>query len=270
MKLADFGLAKQDVTLSDGATTYCGTPEYLSPEMIKIRGTHSGEYGFEIDYWAVGNLMYEMFACRPPFQDKNPKVMIENILTQKVRFPEKKVATVPFRDIVQGFLERDPKHRLGCGEKGVDEIKTHPFFASINWVKLLNREIEPPIRPDLKNSLTRNFDKCFTDLDPNISIASQSDLDQTDAQQTAKAQSGGMIKFIGGVLSRALNPNSTENMTDEELLDKYFKDFAFTSDVADDDANGKGKGGNLRDSATIRESEFDALWDMNDEDMNAT
>merc|ERR1711934_190435 len=145
MKLADFGLCKRTVT-ADGETkakTFCGTPEYIAPEILL--GQEKKAYGKEVDWWALGTLLYEMLSGLPPFYDKKVNIMYRKILHDPLR-PHKKVPAEAF-DLVSQFLERKADKRLGSGPADFEAIKAHPFFAPIDWVRLNRREYRPEFIP---------------------------------------------------------------------------------------------------------------------------
>jgi len=111
LKIIDFGLAK--MLDQDGATkTYCGTPEYLAPEMIQQVG-----HNFSIDWWALGILIYEMRIGVTPFFNKNKNLLLTKIQRAKVIFPDKDKYKLDysneFVDIIEKLLDKDPKKRLG-------------------------------------------------------------------------------------------------------------------------------------------------------------
>jgi serine/threonine protein kinase len=145
MKLADFGLCKRTVT-ADGETkakTFCGTPEYIAPEILL--GQEKKAYGKEVDWWALGTLLYEMLSGLPPFYDKKVNVMYRKILNDPLR-PHRKVSAEAFA-LVQKFLNRKPAERLGSGPDDFEAIKAEPFFAPIDWARLNRREYKPEFVP---------------------------------------------------------------------------------------------------------------------------
>lgn len=172
--LTDFGFAKELLN-NEKTRTFCGTIEYMAPEMIK-----RNEYGPSADWWSLGILIYDMLSGEPPFRNKN-----ENILQQKILKDKIKLATYFTSEacsIIKKLLERDEKKRLGSGPNGAREVKSHPFFKGINWKKLADLELEPPFRPAVPKGIldTSNFDTEFTEQ----SIAhTPSDFDLTGSQQ---------------------------------------------------------------------------------------
>lgn len=159
VKLTDFGLSKfvNLDTKNNKLYTFAGTPEYLAPEIINEKG-----YGKEVDWWSLGAILYEMLVGVQPFHHNNHQKLLDNILFKDLRFPE--LVGKNAKDLCTKLLERRPEKRLGWGPNGVDEIKQHKFFSSIDWDKLLKLEIIPPFKPKTKfEADSRNFDKEFTE-----------------------------------------------------------------------------------------------------------
>ncbi|PVV02066.1 hypothetical protein BB560_003488 [Smittium megazygosporum] len=149
VKIADFGFAK---FILDRTWTLCGTPEYLAPEIIQGKG-----HGKAVDWWAIGILIYEMIVGYPPFYDSNPFGTYAKILNGQIQFPH--FISQSGQDIITSFLNIDLDHRLGNLEQGALDIKRHPWFFKIDWVKLLNRQVTPPIIPKYSFSGdTSNFE----------------------------------------------------------------------------------------------------------------
>lgn len=145
--LADFGLATKIDPEKGLARSFCGTAEYLSPEMITGEG-----HDATVDWWTLGVLIYEMLVGIPPFFDTNRHVMYRLIKSAKVRFPiyerDKIYVSPEAQDLISKLLIKGRTKRLGKG--GVEEIIKHPFFASVDIDKLMKREIDPPYMPNIK------------------------------------------------------------------------------------------------------------------------
>eukprot|EP01013_Petalomonas_cantuscygni_P017887 TRINITY_DN35165_c0_g1_i1.p1 TRINITY_DN35165_c0_g1~~TRINITY_DN35165_c0_g1_i1.p1 ORF type:complete len:453 (+),score=106.69 TRINITY_DN35165_c0_g1_i1:144-1502(+) len=133
--LTDFGLAKCDISKSL-AQTFCGTPEYLAPEVLRCQ-----PHGRGVDWWSLGCVLYEMLVGLPPFYSENVNEMYDLILKKPLTFPE----NVPpdARDLIARWLDRDPAKRLIDGA----EAKRHPFFKDIDWERLDRKGYEPEFKP---------------------------------------------------------------------------------------------------------------------------
>ncbi|CEP03571.1 unnamed protein product (mitochondrion) [Plasmodiophora brassicae] len=151
--LTDFGLAKP--VNREGTRTLCGTLAYLAPEVISKRIP----YGKPADWWSFGILLYEMLAGQIPFDSENPKELQKKILSKKLTFPGH--VSNNARSILKRLLCRDVNARLGS--KGVDQIKSHAFFASVNWTALERKLATPPFIPELNGPTdTTYFDPAVT------------------------------------------------------------------------------------------------------------
>lgn len=155
--LCDFGLSKANLN-NDGTTnTFCGTTEYLAPEVL----LDETGYTKMVDFWSLGVLIFEMCCGWSPFYADNTQQMYKNIAFGKVRFP-KEVLSPEGRYFVKGLLNRNPKHRLGA-VNDARELKAHPFFQDIDWNLLRAKNIPPPFKPHLSSETdTSNFDPEFT------------------------------------------------------------------------------------------------------------
>lgn len=142
IRLTDFGLSKDSVSSNQLTHTFCGTPEYLAPEVI-----HGAGYGQGVDWWSLGTLLYEMLTGLPPFFNHNLHVMYEKIIRAKLTFPA--YLSQDARSVLAALLERSPKKRLGAGTDDAESIKRHPFFSSIDWDLLYNKKMTPPFKPTI-------------------------------------------------------------------------------------------------------------------------
>ncbi|EFJ12366.1 hypothetical protein SELMODRAFT_124220, partial [Selaginella moellendorffii] len=156
VKLTDFGLAKKAILDNKSASTFCGTPEYIAPEILCNSG-----HGRAADWWSLGTLLYEMLCGLPPFYHKNVNIMYDRILNAKLTFPA--FLTPVARDLLSKLLVRNPETRLGAGQRDYEEIIEHQFFASVNWTSMLQKKIRPPFVPQVKAADdVGNFDVVFT------------------------------------------------------------------------------------------------------------
>ncbi|CAG9321369.1 unnamed protein product [Blepharisma stoltei] len=154
VKLTDFGLSKQFFGAENQkAFSFCGTPEYLAPEILKGTGHDKA-----VDFWSLGALIYEMLAGAPPFYSRNREQMFRNMLSKPVEMkPHFSPAAC---DILKSLLQVDPRRRLS----NANEVKTHQFFEGIDWGKLWKKTIEAPFIPKVKGPRDlQNFDKMFTE-----------------------------------------------------------------------------------------------------------
>ncbi|KAK4146053.1 kinase-like domain-containing protein [Dichotomopilus funicola] len=171
--LCDFGLCKLDMKDEDRTNTFCGTPEYLAPELLMGNG-----YNKTVDWWTLGVLLYEMLTGLPPFYDENTNEMYRKILSEPLHFPGHDVVPPAAKDLLTKLLNRDPQQRLGAN--GSAEIKAHPFFHAIDWRKLLQRKYEPAFKPSVVDALdTANFDPEFTSEPPQDSYVEGPILSET-------------------------------------------------------------------------------------------
>ena len=159
VRLTDFGLSKEGISDSaSGANSFCGTPEYLAPEILNRQG-----HGRAVDWWSLGALLYEMLTGLPPFYCRDREKLFEKIRRGELFYPRH--LTGQAQSLLRGLLTRDPTKRLGSGELDAAEIKRHPFFADTEWEKLAAGEIAPPWNPTLSGSLdTSQFDTEFTSM----------------------------------------------------------------------------------------------------------
>ncbi|XP_031437612.1 protein kinase C, eta, b isoform X2 [Clupea harengus] len=157
-KLADFGMCKEKVFRGDTTSTFCGTPDYIAPEIIEEK-----PYSHSVDWWALGVLLFEMLSGHAPFEAETEDELFECIRRETVVYSS--WLSSEAEDILKGLLTKDPQCRLGCVERegGEDAITSHPFFAGLNWNSLKKRELEPPFKPRIKSlEDVSNFDPDFT------------------------------------------------------------------------------------------------------------
>ncbi|XP_038831091.1 ribosomal protein S6 kinase alpha-2 [Salvelinus namaycush] len=160
IKITDFGLSKEATDHDKRAYSFCGTIEYMAPEVVNRRGhTQSA------DWWSFGVLMFEMLTGFLPFQGKDRKETMVLILKAKLGMPQ--FLSPEVQSLIRALFKRNPANRLGAGPDGVEEIKRHHFFGNIDWNKLYRREIKPPFKPAVgRPEDTFHFDPEFTSRTP--------------------------------------------------------------------------------------------------------
>lgn len=159
IKLTDYGMCKEGIKKGEKTTTFCGTPNYISPELLR-----GDEYDFSVDWWALGVLLYEMLAGKSPFdtQDSSEDALFQTILEKTIRIPRS--LSVRAQNVLKAFLKKDPAERLGCDPKrGFSEVKTNEFFRGIDWEQLERRQVKPPYTPPTESDRDlAHFDSDFT------------------------------------------------------------------------------------------------------------
>uniref|UniRef100_A0A6I8NIF8 Protein kinase C n=1 Tax=Ornithorhynchus anatinus TaxID=9258 RepID=A0A6I8NIF8_ORNAN len=178
-KLADFGMCKEGILNGVTTTTFCGTPDYIAPEILQEL-----EYGPSVDWWALGVLMYEMMAGQPPFEADNEDDLFESILHDDVLYPvwlSKEAVS-----ILKAFMTKNPNKRLGCvaAQSGEEAIRQHPFFKDIDWAQLEQRKVKPPFKPRIKTKRdVNNFDQDFTREDPVLTLVDEAVVKQINQEE---------------------------------------------------------------------------------------
>ncbi|XP_068629371.1 ribosomal protein S6 kinase beta-2 isoform X1 [Battus philenor] len=154
VKLTDFGLCKEHIQEGIVTHTFCGTIEYMAPEIL----TRSG-HGKAVDWWSLGALMYDMLIGQPPFTGENRTKTIEKILKGKLMLPA--YLTQDARDLVRRLMKRSETQRLGA--TGASAVRGHAFFKHVQWDDVFNRRLEPPMKPILTSEDdVSQFDTRFT------------------------------------------------------------------------------------------------------------
>jgi len=162
IKIVDFGLCKNGISGYVGGTrSFCGTPEYIAPEVITRHG-----HGKAVDFWSLGCVAYELLTGLPPWYTEDHQLLFKRIL--RARYPRLEGGNKTENDLLRGLLERQPLARLGTGMIGRKRLREHAFFNGLDWSKVLRKEVSSGYLPCIdanqaeKGVDTSNFDKIFT------------------------------------------------------------------------------------------------------------
>ncbi|XP_006025933.1 protein kinase C delta type isoform X1 [Alligator sinensis] len=170
IKIADFGMCKENVFGENKASTFCGTPDYIAPEILQ-----GLKYTFSVDWWSFGVLLYEMLIGQSPFHGDDEDELFESIRVDTPHYP--RWITKESKDILEKLFERDPTRRLGV----TGHIRDHSFFKTINWTALEKREVEPPFKPKVKSASDyNNFDREFLSEKPRLSYSDKNLIESMD------------------------------------------------------------------------------------------
>lgn len=164
VRIADFGLCKEGMGHGDRTSTFCGTPEFLAPEVLT-----DNNYTRSVDWWGLGVLIYEMLVGESPFPGDDEEEVFDSIVNDDVRFP--RFLSPDSVSLIQKLLQKNPELRLGAGEEDAAEIKRHKFFQGVDWDALLAKKAKPPFLPVIKAPQdVSNFDEEFTALKPVLTL----------------------------------------------------------------------------------------------------
>ncbi|RKP19617.1 kinase-like protein [Rozella allomycis CSF55] len=156
IKVADYGLCKEGMGYGRTTNTFCGTPEFMAPEILLEQ-----DYTKAVDWWSFGVLLYEMILGMAPFHGDSEDDIFDSILHEEVLYPinmDKNSVS-----IIQRLLTKEPKNRLGYSKKDAEELKSHPFFNDIDWKALYQKKVTPPFIPEISSKTDiSNFDCEFT------------------------------------------------------------------------------------------------------------
>ncbi|XP_076833541.1 serine/threonine-protein kinase N2 isoform X2 [Brachyhypopomus gauderio] len=160
VKIADFGLCKEGMGFRDRTSTFCGTPEFLAPEVLT-----ETSYTRAVDWWGLGVLIFEMLVGESPFPGDDEEEVFDSIVNDEVRYP--RFLSTEAISIMRRLLRRNPERRLGAGERDAEEVKKHLFFRHVDWNALLAKKVKPPFTPTIQGSGdVSNFDEEFTSEAP--------------------------------------------------------------------------------------------------------
>ncbi|XP_028902232.2 serine/threonine-protein kinase N isoform X6 [Zeugodacus cucurbitae] len=162
VKIADFGLCKEGMGFGDRTGTFCGTPEFLAPEVLT-----ETSYTRAVDWWGLGVLIFEMLVGESPFPGDDEEEVFDSIVNDEVRYP--RFLSLEAIAIMRRLLRKNPERRLGSSERDAEDVKKQAFFRSISWDDLLLRKVKPPFVPTINHlEDVSNFDEEFTSEKPQL------------------------------------------------------------------------------------------------------
>ncbi|XP_050515217.1 serine/threonine-protein kinase N isoform X8 [Diabrotica virgifera virgifera] len=162
VKIADFGLCKEGMGFGDRTGTFCGTPEFLAPEVLT-----ETSYTRAVDWWGLGVLIFEMLVGESPFPGDDEEEVFDSIVNDEVRYP--RFLSLEAIAIMRRLLRKSPDRRLGSSERDAEDVKKQAFFRHIQWEELLHRRIPPPFVPTVESMEdVSNFDEEFTSERPQL------------------------------------------------------------------------------------------------------
>ncbi|CAF1634503.1 unnamed protein product, partial [Adineta ricciae] len=165
LKIADFGLCKEGIGYGGTTSTFCGTPEFLAPEVLT-----ESSYTRAVDWWGLGVLIYEMLVGESPFPGDDEEEVFDSIVNDEVKYP--KFLSVESITIMKRLLRKNVSHRLGAGEHDAADVKRQSFFKNIVWEDLLSKKTKPPFVPTVRSADdVSNFDTEFTSEEPILTPA---------------------------------------------------------------------------------------------------
>ncbi|XP_028273308.1 serine/threonine-protein kinase N2 isoform X2 [Parambassis ranga] len=164
VRIADFGLCKEGMGHGDRTSTFCGTPEFLAPEVLT-----DNNYTRSVDWWGLGVLIYEMLVGESPFPGDDEEEVFDSIVNDDVHYP--RFLSPESVSLIQKLLQKNPEMRLGAGEEDASAIKRHKFFQGMDWSALLAKKVSPPFLPVIRAPQdVSNFDEEFTRLKPVLTL----------------------------------------------------------------------------------------------------
>ncbi|XP_039295440.1 LOW QUALITY PROTEIN: putative protein kinase C delta type homolog [Nilaparvata lugens] len=177
VRIADFGMCKLQIYLDRTADTFCGTPDYMAPEIIKGLA-----YNQCVDWWSFGILLYEMLVGQSPFSGCDEDDLFWSICNEQPHYP--RFLSKESKLILSQLLEKDSSRRLGSSELSGREVTSHVFFRDWDWPRLERRQLDPPFKPRVRHPLdVQYFDKAFTNERPRLTPIDKSILQSMDQTQ---------------------------------------------------------------------------------------
>ena len=186
LKITDFGLVQFEIKKGKTTDTFCGTPEYIAPEILEDK-----PYGRSVDWWALGIITYKMLYYAFPFYNANTSEMYLSIINDPFQFPENSEISENAKDFITKLLIKSPEQRLGSSDDDYKELQRHPWFEGFQWDQLLEKNIPMEYMPKINESnITSNFEKEFTDMPAAVT---PQDANQVSATTQLKFQGFTMV-----------------------------------------------------------------------------
>ncbi|TDL20933.1 hypothetical protein BD410DRAFT_790285 [Rickenella mellea] len=200
---------------SDTTTTFCGTAEYLAPEVIQ-----GMPYSFEVDWWSFGTMLYEMLTGITPFWANNHAEMYARVLQDELKFPDDRAIDQDTKSLIRGLLQRNPALRIKQ-----PRIKRHPYFSMIDWSHVYFKRYIPPYIPPIDPSNasdTQNFDDAFLDMEPVIQDETEQTESDTGGEPTDTDKTDGEDSVRTPAQSRSPSVHPDPEVEDgPDLFDGY-------------------------------------------------
>ena len=253
IKLTDFGLSK-DLSHSISTSTFCGTLDYLAPEMIKKE-----KYTEAIDWWDLGILIYELLFGKTPFFSDNRSILFDNILKKDVEFPSDINIEPDVKQCISLLLTKDPKKR-----PKFNDIKKFSLFSNLNFDDIFFKKFQPIYVPKISNDpheLTSNFDKEFTDEHAFDSFVSPIDGPYQEYPGFSYREES-FDDFSLNITSKSFSCDRILNLAPSNFLEENEKKIPHSSSNLIEDSIKKGKAQNTQRSEEV-EYFFSPLFDFN-------
>ena len=135
LKIADYGLCKENMAYGDRTSTFCGTPEFIAPEVLI-----QNDYTVAVDWWGLGVLIFEMLAGEAPFPGETEEQIFEAIVHDDVEYPF--FLAIATTNIIRKLLQKNPTKRLGAGPADAVDVMKHVYFRNMDWGKLEKRQLK--------------------------------------------------------------------------------------------------------------------------------
>ncbi|CAG7853914.1 Serine/threonine-protein kinase LATS1; AltName: Full=Large tumor suppressor homolog 1; AltName: Full=WARTS protein kinase [Serendipita indica DSM 11827] len=227
---------------NDTTTTFCGTAEYLAPEVIQ-----GLPYSYEVDWWSFGTMLYEMLTGITPFWANNHSDMYVRVLQDELTFPEDKAMDQDTKSLIRGLLQRNPALRL-CEPR----IKKHPYFSMIDWQHVYHKRYIPPYIPPIdpaNASDTQNFDDAFLEMEPVLDTDLENETGSERDRSTTDIEAGDDDEALANGESPAVSAQQADAMEDDVFDGYSFK--ARNSVLIEDDGDDGNDGSDESDAASL-------------------